>query len=100
MNDNKIESMTGYKDTESDIYPDSEFSENARKFRGFNWRGDERILSKENIFPDDELAIDAKVQIDAKQKAIESEKPMEIQKETLEYDEKNPKPKDKTVKKL
>lgn len=99
MNENKIETMTGYKDTESNIYPDNEFPENARKLRGFAWRGDERILSKENIFPEDELAIDAKVQIDAKQKAIESEKPMEIQKETLEYDEKNPKPKDKTVKK-
>ena len=100
MNENKIETMTGYKDTESNIYPDNEFPENARKLRGFAWRGDERILSKENIFPEDELAIDAKVQIDAKQKAIESEKPMEIQKETLEYDEKNPKPKDKTVKKM
>ena len=99
MNENKIETMTGYKDTESNIYPDNEFPENARKLRGFAWRGDERILSKENIFPEDELAIDAKVQIDAKQKAIESEKPMKIQKETLEYDEKNPKPKDKTVKK-
>ena len=100
MNENKIETMTGYKDTESNIYPDNEFPENARKLRGFAWRGDERILSKENIFPEEELAIDAKVQIDAKKKAIESEKPMEIQKETLEYDEKNPKPKDKTVKKL
>ena len=100
MNENKIETMTGFNNAESNIYPDNEFPENARKLRGFAWRGDERILSKENIFPDDELAIDAKVQIDAKQKAIESEKPMEIQKETLEYDEKNPKPKDKTVKKM
>lgn len=100
MNENKIETMTGFNNAESNIYPDNEFPENARKLRGFAWRGDERILSKENIFPDDELAIDAKVQIDAKQKAIESEKPMKIQKETLDYDEKNPKPKDKTVKKL
>jgi len=99
MNENKIETLTGFNNTESNIYPDNEFPENARKLRGFAWRGDERILSKENIFPEDELAIDAKIQIDAKQKAIESEKPMKIQKETLEYDEKNPKPKDKTVKK-
>ena len=100
MNENKIETMTGFNNTESNIYPDNEFPENARKLRGFAWRGDERILSKENIFPEEELAIDAKVQIDAQKKAIESDKPMEIQKETLEYDEKNPKPKDKTVKKL
>ena len=100
MTANKIETMTGFNNTESNIYPDNEFPENARKLRGFAWRGDERILSKENIFPEEELAIDAKVQIDAQKKAIESDKPMEIQKETLEYDEKNPKPKDKTVKKL
>lgn len=98
MNDNKIETMTGYKDTESDIYPETEFAENARKFRGFNWRGEERILSKDAIFPAEELALDDKVQIESKKKAIKDEKPMEIQKETLEYDEKNPKPKDKIVK--
>ena len=55
---------------------------------------------QENIFPEEELAIDAKVQIDAKKKIIESDEPMKILKETLEYDEKNPKPKDKPVKKL
>ena len=98
MNDNKIETMTGFKNTESNIYPDSEFAENARKFRGFNWRGDERILTKNDIFPAEELALDDKAQIESKKKAIKDEKPMEIQKETLEYDEKNPKPKDKIVK--
>ena len=97
---NKINSITFFTKTDSFIYPEKDFPENARKLRGFAWRGDERILSKENIFPEEELAIDAKVQIDAQKKAIESDKPMEIQKETLEYDEKNPKPKDKTVKKL
>jgi lipopolysaccharide export system protein LptA len=98
MNENKIETMTGFKNTESNIYPDSEFAENARKFRGFNWRGDERILTKNDIFPAEELALDDKAQIESKKKAIKDEKPMEIQKETLEYDEKNPKPKDKIVK--
>lgn len=98
MNDNKIETMTGFNNAESNIYPDNEFPENARKLRGFVWRGDERILSKDNIFPAEELAIDDKVQIETKKRTKEAEKPMEIQKETLEYDEKNPKPKDKTVK--
>ena len=100
MNENKIETMTGYKDAESNIYPDNEFPENARKLRGFVWRGDERILSVATIFPEEELALDEKIQIESKKKNIASDKPMELQKEALEYDEKKPKPKVKTVKKL
>ena len=89
LEENKINAITFFKDTDSHIYPESEFPENARKLRGFLWRGDERILSKDDIFPAEEIAIDDKIQIEAKKKSIESEKPMEIQKETLEYDSKN-----------
>ena len=100
LNENKIETITFFTKADSFIYPEKDFPENARKLRGFVWRGDERIISKDDIFPAEELAIDEKAQIEAKKNAIKAEKPMEIQKETLEYDEKNPKPKDKTVKKL
>ncbi|HLO73482.1 MAG TPA: OstA-like protein [Flavobacterium sp.] len=99
LNENKIETITFFTKADSFIYPEKDFPENARKLRGFIWRGDERILSKDDIFPAEELAIDEKAQIEAKKNAVKAEKPMEIQKETLEYDEKNPKPKDKTVKK-
>ena len=92
---NKIETMTGYNNAESNIYPEEEFPENARKLRGFTWRGDERITSKEGIFPEEELALDNKAQLESKKKASKIEKPMEILKETLEYDEKHPKPKEK-----
>ncbi len=98
MIDNKIETMTGFNNAESNIYPEDEFPENARKLRGFVWRGEERILAKEDIFPAEELALDEKAQLESKKKAIKAEKPMEILKETLDYDENNPKPKDKTVK--
>ncbi len=98
MNENKIETMTGFKSAESNIYPDSEFPENARKLRGFSWRGEERIFSKEDIFPAEELALDDKAQTEVKKKATEIDKPMEIQKETLEFDKKNPKSKDKILK--
>ena len=98
MIENKIETMTGFNNAESNIYPEDEFPENARKLRGFVWRGEERILTKEDIFPAEELALDEKAKSESKKKAIKAEKPMEILKETLEYDKKNPKPKDTTVK--
>ena len=100
LEENKIDAITFFTKTDSHIYPESEFPENARKLRGFLWRGDERILTKEDIFPEDEIALDDKIQIEAKKKAIEAEKPMEIQKETLEYDSKNKKEEKKSDKKL
>lgn len=98
MIENKIETMTGFNNAESNIYPEDEFPENARKLRGFVWRGDERILSKEDIFPAEELALDEKAKSESIKKNSKVEKPMEILKETLDYDKKNPKPKDTTVK--
>lgn len=97
MTANKIETMTGYNNAESNIYPEEEFPENARKLRGFSWRGDERITSKEGIFPEEELSLDNKAQLESKKKASKIEKPMEILKETLEYDEKHPKPKENSI---
>lgn len=98
LEENKINAITFFKDTDSHIYPESEFPENARKLKGFNWRGDERILSKEDIFPADEIALDDKIQIEAKKKAVEAEKPMEILRETLEFDD-NKKAEEKKVEK-
>lgn len=100
LEENKINSITFFTKTDSHIYPEIEFPENARKLRGFLWRGDERILSKDDIFPADEIALDDNIQIEAKKKAIEAEKPMKIQKETLEYDSKNKKEEKKSDKKL
>jgi lipopolysaccharide export system protein LptA len=36
-----------------EIYPESLFPENARKFRGFDWRGDEQPKSVKDLFSDD-----------------------------------------------
>jgi lipopolysaccharide export system protein LptA len=95
---NKINSITFFTKTDSFIYPEAEFPENARKLRGFLWRGDERILSKDDIFPAEEIALDDKIQIDAKKKAKEAAKPMEILPETLDFDE-NKKAKEKKIEK-
>lgn len=88
--ESKINTITFFKDVDGDIYPEKELPENARKLRGFNWRGDERIKTKEDIFPPEENAYDYEAQ---KEKAAEDaipDAPMEVRKETLEYDKKNP----------
>jgi len=47
--DNQIEDITLYTSVNADTFPEEEFPQNARKFRGFIWRGDERILSKDDV---------------------------------------------------
>lgn len=57
----KIETITFFNEVDGDIYPDKDLPENARKLRGFIWRGDERIKSKEDIYPPDEVELDKKI---------------------------------------
>ncbi|MES2810941.1 MAG: OstA-like protein [Bacteroidota bacterium] len=83
---NDIESVTFFTNPDGDIYPENELPENARKLRGFVWRGDEQILSLDDIFPKEELELDAKAQAEVKKKAQEPDVPMEPTKETLEFD--------------
>ncbi len=93
ISDNQIDSVTAFNNVESNLYPEDEFPENARKLRGFIWRGDERIKSKEDIFPEEENILHEKIIIESKKKAEEEDVPMEILPETLDYDKNNPKPK-------
>lgn len=57
MANNDIEDLTFYTDPDGDIYPETELPENSRKLKGFIWRGDERILTKDAIFDEDDNAI-------------------------------------------
>lgn len=88
IENNQLETFTEYKNTEYKLYPESELPENARKFRGFVWRGDERIKSKDDIFPDEENILHEKIVMESKTKAMEEDVPMEVLPETLEYDKK------------
>jgi len=47
--DNQIENITLFTNVNGDTFPDEEFPQNARKFRGFIWRGNEQILSKKGV---------------------------------------------------
>ena len=54
MANNDIEDLTFFTNPDGDIYPETELPENSRKLKGFIWRGDERILTKDDIFDEDD----------------------------------------------
>ncbi len=87
---NKINVLTSYTNVESQMYPEKDLPENARRLRGFNWRGDEIIKTKDDIFPPEEEELDEKMQKETKIDAAKENKPMEIREETLNYDKNNP----------
>lgn len=57
----KVETITFYDTVDGDIYPEKDLPENTRKLRGFVWRGDEQIKTKEDIFPPDEVELDKQI---------------------------------------
>ena len=89
---NTIETITVFNNPDGDVYPEKDLPENARKLRGFVWRGDERIKSKDDIFPPEENEMDAKIQAEKKVEMAKKNVPLEPSKETLDYDKNNPKP--------
>lgn len=64
----KVETITFFDTVDGDIYPDKDLPENARKLRGFVWRGDERIKTKDDIYPPDEVELDKKIVTESNKK--------------------------------
>ena len=93
IENNEIVAITSSKNIESFSYPDKELPENVRKLRGFLWRGDEMIRSKEDIFPQEEKDLHEKIRQETSAKKTKEDKPMEPLPETLNYDKSNPSPK-------
>lgn len=54
MENNEIEDISFFIDPDGDISPEKDMPENTRKLEGFIWRGDERILTKDDIFDEDD----------------------------------------------
>ncbi|MGB5388304.1 MAG: OstA-like protein [Eudoraea sp.] len=52
--ENDIEDITFYTNPDGDIFPEVDLPVSSRKLKGFIWRGDERILSKDDIFDEDD----------------------------------------------
>ena len=73
---------------DGDIYPEDELPENARKLRGLVWRGDEKIKSKDDIFPPEENEDNEKIDKATQSDEAKENVPMKIRKEILNYDKK------------
>jgi hypothetical protein len=58
MADNDIEDITFFVNPDGDIFPETDLPVESRKLKGFVWRGDERIMSKEEIFDEDDNNIE------------------------------------------
>ncbi len=54
MANNDIEDLTFFTNPDGDIFPETELPENSRILKGFIWRGEERILTKDAIFDEDD----------------------------------------------
>lgn len=80
----KIETITFFNEVDGDIYPDKDLPENARKLRGFIWRGDERIKSKEDIYPPDEVELDKKIVEESNKKFEKDQLNQAIEKSKLD----------------
>lgn len=84
LDGNQINTITFFKQVEGEIYPEAELPENARKLRGFVWRGDERIKTKDDIFPPEENEYEEKMMEEKKAEDDKENLPMEVRKETIE----------------
>ena len=58
MANNDIEDLTFFTNPDGDIFPDKDLPKESRKLKGFIWRGDERILTKDDIFDEDDNNIE------------------------------------------
>ena len=85
---NEIEDITFFKEVDGTIFPDKELLEPDRKLRGFVWRGDERIKSKDDIFSPEENDENDKLIQQGKDEEAKQNVPMKVRKETLNYDKK------------
>jgi len=85
---NDVETLTFFQDVDGDLFPEKDLPENARKFRGLVWRGDERIKSKDDIFPPEENMDNEKITKQTKAAADKAKTPLKPRKETVNYDKK------------
>ena len=84
LEDNQITTATRMVSPKGETYPPDEFPENARLFPGFNWRGDERIMRPEDIFPESENLQEDKLLEELNQQ-LEEQSEIKLQQETIDY---------------
>lgn len=84
LDENQIDTITFIKQVDGEIYPEDELPENARKLKDFVWREDERLRSKDDIFPEEENQYHELMLKEAAQEAALPDTPMEVRSETLD----------------
>ncbi len=75
MANNDVEDLIFKVEPDGTIFPEIDLPENSRKLKGFIWRGEERILTKDDIFDEDDnniklvtiQGIDNPIDIDAEE---------------------------------
>jgi lipopolysaccharide export system protein LptA len=50
LEDQEILDVIYYNEVDSDTHPSSQFPDNARQLKGFNWRGEQRLTTKADLF--------------------------------------------------
>lgn len=58
MANNDVEDLNFKVDPDGNIFPDKDLPMQERKLKGFIWRGDERIFTKDDIFDEDDNSIE------------------------------------------
>jgi len=53
LSNNDVDEIIRYSQVDGKTFPESEYPKSARRLRGFDWRGEERPLSVEDLFKDD-----------------------------------------------
>lgn len=54
LENNEISDITFITNPEGDVHPEKDLPPNSRKLKGFIWRGEERIKTKDDIFDEDD----------------------------------------------
>lgn len=91
FNKNEVDEITFFNQVDGDLFPEKDLPENDRKFKGFIWRAEERIHTKDDIFPPEENQDNEKIAKLAKAQRDKKNVPIKVRKETLDYDKKKKK---------
>ncbi len=54
LENNEISDITFITNPDGDVHPEKDLPPNSRKLKGFTWRGEERIRTKDDIFDEDD----------------------------------------------
>ncbi len=98
MENSDIKDITFFVNPDGDIFPEADLPVESRKLKGFVWRGNERILSKDDIFDEDDnnielvkiRGIDDPIDIDTEEQERQKNNPLSTVPNTKAVETKKP----------